>query len=451
MERHRMKTIFRNLSQVQIIALGFALLVLTGTVLLMLPISYVGEDAPSVLDALFTATSASCVTGLVTLDTGIFWSPFGQGVILFMIQIGGLGFMTIATLFFLLFRKKMGLRQKEVMSESINSSGIGGTLRIAKHIVLGTLLFEGTGAVILTARYFLHYGFPFGKALWFGIFHSVSSFCNAGFDLNGNFASFCNYSDDWVICITLMALVVLGGLGFFVWEEIRTKKFSFRKWSLHTKLVVTVSTVLILVPTILFFVLEQNASHGGLDFSDAVLASFFDAISPRTAGMNITDTASLSSAGLLLTVVLMFIGGSPSSTAGGIKTTTVTILVLYAVSSVRKSRYVGAFGKRIRNDAVQKAVSIFFINLTLALSGLLFICALQPELPFAHVVFEVFSGMGTVGMTCGITRDLESLSKIVLILLMFCGRVGSISFGAALLEKKAPPPVMAPYEDVTIG
>lgn len=446
-----MKKKIRNLSHVQIIALGFFLLILLGTLLLCTPFATANGEGAKFVDALFTATSASCVTGLVTLDTGTFWSPFGQGVILFLIQIGGLGVITISTLFFMLFRRRMGLRQREVMSESINSSSIGGILKLTRHILLGTLVLEGCGAVIFTLRYFLHYHFPLSKSLWLGIFHSISSFCNAGFDLNGNFSSFTAYADDPIICITIMTLVVLGGLGFFVWEDIASNKFSWKRYQLHTKIVLFTSACLILIPTILFFILEQNATHRDMPLSQQILTSFFDAVSPRTAGMNLTDTASLTSPSILLTCILMFVGGSPSSTAGGIKTTTLFVLLIFALSTIRKDRYVGVFGRRIPEDNVKKAFSVFMVNLTLVLTGIFLIGAFEPYLYFKSIVFEGFSAIGTVGMSMGITRDLASASKIILILLMYCGRIGSISFGSALIEKKAPPPITAPYESITIG
>ncbi len=446
-----MKKILKNLSHVQIIALGFMLLILVGALLLQLPFSSADGTPPPFLDCLFTATSASCVTGLVTVDTGVTWSLFGQFVLITLIQIGGLGFMTIATLFFIVLRKRMGLREREVMSESINSSKIGGIRRVAGHILIITFAVEGIGALILTLRFFIAYHFPFGKALWFGVFHAVSAFCNAGFDINGNFDSFTQYASDPVIIITLMSLILLGGLGFFVWEEIRQKGFRMKKYSLHAKIVLTVSAILLIFPTLLFYFTEADASHTGMNTQQAILASFFDSVSPRTAGMNITDTSSLSPAGHLMTVILMFIGGSPSSTAGGIKTTTLAVLILFSVASMQKSRSVGCFGRQIPEDSFKKAVCVFFVNLSLALSGFFIIAAIQPNLNASHLIFEVFSAMGTVGMTCGITRDLETISKLVIICLMFCGRVGSISFGSALMEKKSPPPILFPHESITIG
>ena len=248
-----------------------------------------------------------------------------------------------------------------------------------------------------------------------------------------------------------MILILFGGLGFFVWEEIRQKGFQLKKYSLHAKIVLSVSMILLILPTILFFLTEREASHLGMSTPQAILASFFDAVSPRTAGMNITDTATLSPSGLILTVILMFIGGSPSSTAGGIKTTTVAVLILFSLASMRKDRSVGCFGRRIPEDCFKKAVSVFFVNLSLALTGIFLIGAIQPELNFSHLIFEAFSAMGTVGMSCGITRDLESVSKVIILLLMFCGRVGSISFGSALMEKKSSPPVLLPHESITVG
>lgn len=446
-----MKKIFRNLSHVQIIALGFAGLILIGTLLLMLPIATQGEKAASFSDALFTATSASCVTGLVTVDTGTTWSFFGQAVILILIQIGGLGFMTIATFFFMLFRKKMGLRQKEVMGESINASRIGGMRKLAGHILIGTALVELSGALILFLRYFISYHYPLPKALWHGTFHAISAFCNAGFDINGNFSSQTAFSSDPLVLVVLMILIVLGGLGFFVWEELLVHRFRFRRYSLHAKIVLVSTALLILLPSILFFITEESASHAGMSFGDAILASLFDSISPRTAGMNVTSTASLSPAGSLLTMALMFIGGSPSSTAGGIKTTTLAVMLLFALSSVRKSRYAGAFGRRLPEQCVPKALSVFFINLLLLFFGFCVIAIVQPALSFRDILFEVFSAIGTVGMTMGITPSLAPVSRAVIILLMFCGRIGSIAFGSALIEKKAPPPVLPPAESITIG
>lgn len=441
----------KNLSHVQIIALGYLLIILCGTLLLMLPIATTSGESASFLTALFTATSSACVTGLVTVDTGTFWSLFGQIVILALIQIGGLGFMTIATFFFRLFRRRMGLRQKEVMVESINTSEIGGILQLAKNIFLLTMLIEGCGAVILALRFGLHYGFGWKKSLFFGVFHSISAFCNAGFDLNGNYNSFTDYVGDPVINLTLMTLIIIGGIGFLVWHDLAERKFRFRSLRLHTKIVLSVTAILILAPALLFFFFERNGLFADLNWGEKILASLFSAVTPRTAGFNTVDTASLSPGSGLLTVVLMFIGGSPGSTAGGAKTTTVAVLLFFTIASIRKNRAASLFGRRIPEDALHKAVCVFFWNLGLALCGILLIAAIQPALPFFDVLFEVFSAIGTVGMSTGVTRDLNTFSQALVILLMFIGRIGGVSFGAALLEKKAVPAVIEPHESILIG
>ncbi len=447
----KIKQFFRNLSHVQIIAMGFVLLIAFGTILLMTPFATTDSRVIPFSDALFTATSASCVTGLVTVDTGTTWSVFGQIVILSMIQIGGLGFMTIATLFFMLFRKRLGLRQKEIMSESINSSSIGGIRKMIKTIILGTITIEAVAALILFFRFYFFYNMSFKKAILFGIFHSVSAFCNAGFDIVGNYQSLVPYANDIVIVGTIIFLIVIGGIGFFVWDDLLTKRFCFKRWSLHTKLTLTTTAALIFIPAVLFYFLEQSASHEGMSFSQSILASLFDSVTARTAGMNLSDTSALSHGGKMMTILLMFIGGSPSSTAGGIKTTTFIVLVLFSLTTMRKARYIGAFGRRIEPDAVQKAMSVFFINLSLALIGILAIFAIQPTLRFDEIVFEVFSAIGTVGLSSGVTRDLNLWSQLVIIVLMFAGRVGSVSFGTALIEKRASPPILVPYEKITIG
>lgn len=446
-----MKKFFRNLSHVQIIALGFVILLLAGTLLLMLPVARQDHQSASFSDALFTATSAGCVTGLVTVDTGTTWSVFGQCVILVLIQIGGLGVITIATLFFLLFRRRMGLRQKEVMSESINSSGIGNIRRIAGDIFRGTIVLEGCGAVILALRFYFGYGFSLPRAFFVGLFCAVSAFCNAGFDLNGSFSSFQEYSADPVIMPVLIALIIIGGIGFLVWEEIREKKFRFRLYSLHAKIALITTLILTLGGALVFFFLERNYSHAGQSLPHAILSSIFDATTPRTAGFSISDMSRFSTGGMLLTMVLMFIGGSPGSTAGGIKTTTIAVLFLFSFASMRSSHSAGAFRRRLPRESLSKAAGVFFVNLTLVLTSFFLLSVFQPNFSFTDLIFEAFSAMGTVGMSTGITPYLNTGARIVLILLMFVGRVGSISFGAALMEKKAPPPAMDPYENVIVG
>lgn len=441
-----------KLSSVQIIALGFFLMIALGTGLLMLPFSSQGPGHASFGDALFTATSASCVTGLVMRDTGTYWTTFGQLVIIVLIQIGGLGFMTIATLFSLLLRRRMGLREREVVVDSVSYGRLGGLRPFMKRVLLGTLVVEGAGAVLLSLRFVRDFGL--GKGVYYGVWHSVSAFCNAGFDLMGGhsgvFSSFVAYAADPLVIGTLSALILLGGAGFLVWDDLIVHRLHWRRWRLQTKVVLAVNAVLVGFGTLLFLLFERNNLGAGLPFGEQLLAALFDAVTPRTAGFNSTDTAALSPGSFLLTIMLMFIGGSPGSTAGGVKTTTVFVILLHTFTGIRREQSANAFGRSIADDALKKATAVFFTNLLLALTGALAICAIQ-TLPLTDVLFETFSAIGTVGMTTGVTRSLAPLSRVVIIFLMYCGRLGSVSFAVALLEKRALPPVTLPKEDITIG
>lgn len=440
-----------RISYVQVIALGYAIMIAVGTLLLMLPFSSASGESTSFTDAIFTATSASCVTGLVSVDTGTYWSFAGQVIIIILIQIGGLGFVTIATLFMMIMRHRIGIREKELMIESINSSNIGGILRLTKKIIIGTLIFEGTGAVILTLRFARD--FPFLKALWFGIFHSISAFCNAGFDLTGQiepYSSLMHYSSDITVTVTVMLLVIIGGIGFLVWDDILKNGLRFKKYSFHTRLVLITTGILILGGAVLIFIFERNASNVGMSLGEQILASFFGSVSARTAGMNVADTAAFTTSTKLISLLLFLIGGSSGSTAGGIKTTTFAVLILHVFSSMRGNSQTSVLGRRISDDAVKKAITVTVTNLSLALLGTLIITANQ-SVGLGDVLFETFSAIGTVGMSTGITRELTTLSRYVIIFLMYLGRVGSISFAAAMLRKKAPPNISAPTEAIIIG
>lgn len=447
--KRRKKVKFSN---VQIIALGFFIMILLGTGLLMLPIASVDAGGASFGDALFTATSASCVTGLVQQDTGTYWTTFGQIVIITLIQIGGLGFMTIATLFLLLLRRRMGLRQREVVVEGISYNQLGGFAPFIRRVFLGTALMEGAGAALLSVRFVQDMGFS--RGVYYGVWHSISAFCNAGFDLmgpySGKYSSFTAYAGDPLVSLTVCALILLGGLGFLVWDDLVRSRHHWRRYRLQTKVVLTVTAALTFGGALLFFLLERNNLGAGRPMGEQVLSALFDAVTPRTAGFNSTDTAALSSGSLLLTIIFMFIGGSPGSTAGGVKTTTVFVILLHALSGVRRERSTNAFGRSIGDSALKKATSVLYTNLLLALAGALVICSMQ-TIPLTDVLFETFSAIGTAGMTTGITRDLAPLSRAIIIFLMYCGRVGSISFAVALLEKRALPPVTLPQEDITIG
>ena len=438
----------RQLTYVQTIALGFFLVIIAGTLLLLLPASTSSGRSPDFMTAFFTSTSATCVTGLLLVDTGTYWSFFGQVVILVLIQIGGLGFMTIATIFSRMVKRHMSMHARSVMATSISSNGIGRMPEIARTIGWGTLFFEGLGALLLRIRFIPERGF--WEGLWFSIFHSVTAFCNAGFDIIGNYASLTAYRNDALVCITIMVLVAIGGIGFLVWEDLRRNKFHFRRYELQTKLVMVTSLVLTVGGAALFFFLEHNRMNADMPLGEEVLVSFFSAVTPRMAGFNSVDTPALSSGSKLLTMVLMFVGGSPGSAAGGVKTTTIAVLAVCLISGIRGKRDPEVFGRRITNEDTRRAGIVVFMNLSLALFGAMLLCVTQ-DFPLSDVLFESLSAMSTAGMSTGITRELNTFSQSVIIVLMFVGRVGSMSFAMSLLEQRAQALVRCPEESVMIG
>lgn len=448
------KKLFRlqsHLSQTQYIAYGFMGIILMGSLLLMLPVSSKSGTVTPFLECLFTATSASCVTGLIVYDTWTHWSIFGQLVILTMIQIGGLGFITIGVFLSIVLRRKIGLKQRGLMQESVNTLQIGGMVRLARKIILGTLIFEGAGAILLAFRFIPQLGV--GRGIYYGIFHSISAFCNAGFDLmgwQGQYSSLVNYYDDWIVNLVIMSLIVIGGLGFIVWDDISRNGLKFRRYMLHTKIVVLTTAVLIFGGGWLFYLFEKNRLIADMSVSGKLLSSLFSSVTARTAGFNTVDTAALSDASKLLTIILMFIGGSPGSTAGGVKTTTIVVMYLYLHSNIQRTYGVNAFGRRLEEDAIKRASAIFILNLTLALAVAVYIMAAQ-QLPMQDVLLETFSAIGTVGMSTGITRALEPMSRILIIFLMYCGRVGSMSFALSFTQNKRVAPVRQPEEKITIG
>lgn len=440
-----------KLTGTQWIAVGFFLIILCGTFLLMTPAA--GRDAGETdfLSALFTATSATCVTGLVVVDTYQHWSLFGQLVILAMIQIGGLGFVTIGVTIMMMMGRKIGLADRGLLKDSVNTLEIGGIVRLAKLIVLGTLIIEGAGAVLFAFRFIPEFGI--GRGIYYSIFHSISAFCNAGFDLMGcyeEFSSLVRYADDWLINLTAVSLILIGGLGFVVWQDIYDKKWNLRKYSLHSKMVLTALFVLVVVPTFLFWILERDGVLAGQTVSGQFLGSLFAAVTPRTAGFNTTDVAGLGDAGKLLTLVLMLIGGNPGSTAGGVKTTTVMVLLLYIAAMVRHTDGVNIYGKRLEDRLIEKAAIVFTLTLSLAVTASFVICAVD-GLPLTDVLLETFSAVNTVGMSTGITRQLGSVSRVVIILLMYCGRIGSLSFAMAFTDKRQKASIRQPMERINIG
>lgn len=436
-----------------VIALGFLLFILLVTFLLTLPAASATGEPTDALTALFTAASAVCVTGLVVVDTATHWSLFGRWVLLAAIQVGGLGVMTVFALAALLLHRRIGLRQRTLLRESVSSLEIGGVVRIVRRALAGTALTEGAGAALLAVRFVPLFG-P-SQGLFYALFHAVSAFCNAGFDLmgaySGAYSSLEAFSADPLVCLTVMALILLGGLGFFVWDDLIEARFRWREISLHSRVVLMCTLALVAFPTALFFLVERGASMAGMGAGERLLASAFSAVTPRTAGFDTVPTAELSPAGALLTLVLMFIGGNPGSTAGGAKTTTVLVMASLAISTLRRESDVNLPERRVGDSAIRRASAIVVIYLTMALTSSMALCAIQPELSLRDVLIEVFSAVNTVGMSAGITRALCPASALIVVLLMYAGRLGSLTFAILLARSPAPPPVRKPEGRLLIG
>lgn len=442
---------FKNLSGMQLIAVGFFLLIMTGTFFLMLPISSRDGTFTPFMTALFTATSASCVTGLILVDTYTHWSVFGQLVLLALIQIGGLGFITIGTAVSLVLRRKIGLKERGWIKESFNVLDIGGVVRLIRLVLKGTVLFEGAGALLLFTRFCPRMGFA--KGLYYSIWHSISAFCNAGFDLMGYeepYSSFTAYYDDPVVSFTLCGLILIGGLGFIVWSDIAQHKWHFRKYALQTKMVLSVTAVLVFGGALLFYLLEGNRLYAGMSPLGKICSSFFSAVTPRTAGFNTTDTGALSEGGKLLTIILMFIGGGSGSTAGGVKMATVFVLLLHLRSTLLRTTGTNIFGRRIEDDTVTKASALLCTYLFCSLAATLAITGMQ-DFAIGDALFEVVSALCTVGMTTGITGQLNLISQIIIVFLMYIGRLGSLSFALSFTDHKKLTHIMQPVERINIG
>lgn len=441
-----------RMTRTQVIAFGYFLVIALGTILLMLPIATNPGKQTNFLTSLFTATSATCVTGLVVADTSTHWTLFGQIVILGMIQIGGLGFVTIGVLFAMFLNRKISLRMRGLLQESMNTSQVGGIVRLTKKVLKGTVIMEGIGAIVLSIRFIPEFGVQ--KGIGFSIFHAISAFCNAGFDLmgstTGEYSSLVSYSNDLLVNVVIMSLIVIGGIGFLVWDDLTKNKFHFRRYMLHTKIVLTATIVLIFGGAFLFYIFERHNLMVNMGIKETILTSLFSSVTARTAGFNTIDTAGLTTSSKMLTSLLMFIGGSPGSTAGGIKTATIMVLFIYVGSNLRNSKECHIFGRRLEEDAVRRASNVAIISLTMAVIASIAICYLQP-LSMEDVVFEVFSAIGTVGMSTGITRELNTVSRIIIILLMYCGRIGSMAFALSLLERKRAARVRYSVEKVMIG
>lgn len=436
----------KKITSFQVIILGFVGVILLGTILLMLPISSRAKITTPFFDALFTSTSAVCVTGLVIHDTAAYWSSFGQLVILFLIQIGGMGVITVAAAFAMVSGRKISLMQRSTMQEAIAAPKVGGIVRLTNFIVKSTLLIELSGAAAM-APVFCH---DFGiKGLWMALFHSVSAFCNAGFDLMGEkspFSSLTGYVAQPVINLVVMALIIVGGIGFLTWDDIRTNRLHLHRYRMQSKVILLTTGILLALPSLYFYFFE----FASLERRERIFSALFQAVTPRTAGFNTIGLTGISEAGQWIIIVLMLIGGSPGSTAGGMKTTTIGVLFAAALSTFRRKEDIHFFGRRIDSSAPKNAATILLMYLVLFFFGALMI-SISEGLPMLTCLFETASAIGTVGLSLGITPELGTLSRMILVLLMFFGRVGGLTLIFAAISGAKKTASKLPQEKITVG
>ena len=442
----------RHWSSSQIIIVGFGAVILLGSILLMLPISSKNGVVTPFLDALFTATSATCVTGLIVYDTASYWSGFGQAVLLLLIQIGGMGVVTIAVAAATVSGKKIGLMQRSTMQEAIAAHKVGGIVRLTGFILKIILCTELVGALLLLTVFGQE--FPIARGIWYSIFHSVSAFCNAGFDLMGEgqpFSSLTGYSANGMVNLVIMSLIALGGIGFLTWEDIKDKGIHIKRYRLQSKVILITTAILIVVPALFFFLWEfSKPLWSGMTLWEKLWASFFQSVTPRTAGFNTVDLTRFSDSGQMVMILLMLIGGSPGSTAGGMKTTTVAVLLVTALSVFKKKGEAECMGRRIEGETVENAATIFLMYITLFLAGGMLISCIE-GLPLLTCLFESASAIGTVGLTLGITPQLSAASKIILAVWMYLGRVGGLTLVYAAFAGTQRNVSKLPKEKVTVG
>lgn len=435
----------------RIIILGFLGVILLGTILLSMPFSSADGKSASFFDALFTAVSATCVTGLVVRDTAVSWSVFGQAVILFMIQIGGMGVVTIAVFLTRLSGRKISIMQRTTMQESVSAPHVGGIVKLTGFIIKTSLCIELAGAVLLSPVFIKDFGVI--KGIWYSLFHSVSAFCNAGFDLMGTrdlFSSLTSYSENAVVNIVIMFLIVSGGIGFLTWDDIKNHGIHFKKYRMQSKTVLLMTVILIVLPSAYFYFAELSSEvFNDLTVPDKIFASLFQSVTARTAGFNTIDFNMLSESGRLILIMLMLIGGCSGSTAGGIKMTTIAVLFASSVSVFKRKQNAQLHGRRIEDETVKTASSVFFMYLVLfSVSGA--VISLIEGLPLLTCLFETASAAATVGVTMGITASLSLVSKIILMCLMFFGRAGGLTLIYAALTKHADVSRL-PSEKIMVG
>ena len=437
----------KHMTSFQLIILGFAGVILLGTVLLMLPFSSAEKVITPFHEALFTATSAVCVTGLVVKDTGSYWSLAGQTIILALIQIGGLGVVTVAASVSILSGKKISLMQRSTMQDAISAPKVGGIVRLTRFILRGTFLIEAAGTVLLLPVFMGDYG---KKGIWMSVFHSISAFCNAGFDILGTdssmFPSLTRYSGNILINLVIMLLIITGGIGFLTWDDIYTNKLNFKRYRMQSKIILMTTACLILFPTVFFYICDLTK----LPMEKRLLAAAFQSVTTRTAGFNTINISEMSEASKAVMILLMLIGGSPGSTAGGMKTTTFSVLILNAIATFRSQENAGAFGRRLEYHVIKNAATIAMLYFVLFFGGGIAISVYE-GLPLLDCLYEAASAVGTVGLTLGITPELHVFSQVVLIILMYLGRVGGLTLIYAVFSGRNKGNAKLPLEKITVG
>ena len=437
----------KHMTSFQLIILGFAGVIFLGTVLLMLPISTSEQVLTPFHEALFTATSAVCVTGLVVKDTGSYWSQTGQTIILVLIQIGGLGVVTVAASVSLLSGKKISLMQRSTMQDAMSAPKVGGIVRLTRFILKGTFLIEAAGALLLLPVFFADYGL---KGIWLSVFHSVSAFCNAGFDILGTavhaFPSLTGYYGSPLINMVIMLLIIIGGIGFLTWDDIYTNKLNFKRYRMQSKIILMTTTCLILLPAVFFSTCDLK----NLPMGKRLLAAVFQSVTTRTAGFNTINISEMSEASKAVMILLMLIGGSPGSTAGGMKTTTFMVLILNAIATFRSQENAGAFGRRLEYNVIKNAATIAMLYFSLFFCGGIAISVYE-GIPLLDCLYEAASAVGTVGLTLGITPGLHVFSQVVLIILMYLGRVGGLTLIYAVFSGRNKGNAKLPLEKITVG
>ena len=442
-------SIFKKLSHSQILAGGFFIIILIGAVILNMGFSSAKGESIGFLDALFTSTSSVCVRGLIVADTGTYWSYFGKFVIMILIQIGGLGFMTIATLGVIISGEKLSYSKKLLIQDSLSSEKTSDIIKFCKKIILVSLFIELVGAICLSIAFVPEFGFV--KGICYGIFHSVTAFCNAGFDIMGNFSSLTAYFTNPIVNISIMLLIILGGLGFSTIFDINRKR-AFKKFRLNTKIILITTAILIVIPTFLFFIFEMNnpKTLGNMNLGEKILASLFQVVSPRTAGYNTIELSQMYDSTKFLTIILMFIGGAPASTAGGLKITTFAIIIISVYCLFKQRSEIEVFGRTIPFKNLNKALVSLVIGFTLIITGTMIILS-NSDFDFLTVLYEVTSAYATVGLTLGITTKLNAVCKITLIILMFMGRVGSLTVLYSFIKTDSKKKYKYPKEEINIA